>query len=71
MIGENCKKSFMNIMLIPLNGKRLYFNLCNFRYIVANKMQPTINISSYNDELDIGPYIYDCVGFGYNGVFIN
>jgi hypothetical protein len=38
---------------------------------VANKMQPTINISSYNDELDIGPYIYDCVGFGYNGVFIN
>lgn len=36
----------MNIMLIPLNGKKLYFNFCNFRYIVANKVQPTIDISS-------------------------
>jgi len=36
----------MNIMLIPLNGKKLYFNFCNFRYIVANKVQPIIDISS-------------------------
>jgi hypothetical protein len=46
VIGENCKKSFMNIMLNPLNGKKLYFNFCNFRYIVANKVQPIIDISS-------------------------
>ncbi len=45
VIGENCKKSIMNIMFIPLNGKNLYFNLCNFKYIVANKVQPTIDIS--------------------------
>jgi len=46
VIGENCKKSFVNIMLIPLNGKKLDINFCNFRYIVANKVQPTIDISS-------------------------
>ncbi len=44
LIGKTCKKSTMNIMLILSNGKTLYFNLCSFKCIVANKVQPTINI---------------------------
>ncbi len=36
----------MNIMLIPPNGKMLNFNFCSFRYIVASKVQPPIDISS-------------------------
>jgi biotin transporter BioY len=44
LIGKTCKKSTMNIMLIPSNGKTLYFNLCSFKCIVVSKVQPTINI---------------------------
>jgi hypothetical protein len=36
----------MNIMLIPPNGKMLYFNFCNFKCNVASKVQPTMDISS-------------------------
>ncbi len=45
-IGGNCKKSPMNIMLIPPNGKMLYFNLCSFKCNMASKVQPIIDISS-------------------------
>jgi len=45
-VGGNCKKSPMSIMLIPPNGKMLYFNLCSFKCNVASKVQPTIDISS-------------------------
>jgi len=45
LINENCKKSPMNIMLIPLNGKMLDFNFCNFKCIMANKVQSTMDIS--------------------------
>ncbi len=30
LIGGNCKKSPMNVMLIPPNGKILNSSLCNF-----------------------------------------
>jgi len=46
LIGGNCKKSPMNIMLIPPNDKMLDFSFCNFKCIVASKVQPTINILS-------------------------
>jgi hypothetical protein len=46
LIGGNCKKSPMNIMLILSNGKMLDFSFCNFKCIVANKMQPTMDTSS-------------------------
>jgi hypothetical protein len=46
LIGGNCKKSPMNIMLIPPNGKMLDFNFCNFKCIMASKVQPTMDISS-------------------------
>jgi hypothetical protein len=43
-------------MLIPPNDKMLHFNFCNFKCIVASKMQPTI---FNNNELNIEPYVYD------------
>ncbi len=43
VIGGNCKKSPMNIMLIPLNDKRLNFNFCTFKCVVASKVQPTVD----------------------------
>jgi len=46
MIGENCKKSPMNIMFISLNDNILDFDFCNFKCIVANMLQLTIEISS-------------------------
>ncbi len=46
LIGGNCKKSPMNIMLIPPNGKMLDFSFCNFKCIMASKMQPTMDNSS-------------------------
>jgi hypothetical protein len=46
LIGGNCKKTPMNIMLILSNSKILNFSFCNFKCIVANKMQPTMDISS-------------------------
>ncbi len=45
-IGENCKKSSVNIMFIPPNGDILDFNFCNFKCIVTSMLQPTIEISS-------------------------
>ncbi len=39
LIGGNCKKSRMNIMLIPPNGKILDFIFCNFKCIVASEVQ--------------------------------
>jgi hypothetical protein len=43
LIGKNCKKSPMNIMLILPNGKMLDFIFCNFRCIVAiNLLQLTM-----------------------------
>jgi len=45
MIGGNCKKSFMNNMLIPPNDKMLDFSFCNFKCIVTSKVQPTMDIS--------------------------
>ncbi len=44
LIGKKCKKSPMNIMLIPPNGKMLDFSFCNFKCIVASKLQPTMDI---------------------------
>jgi predicted ester cyclase len=46
LIGGNCKKSLMNIMLIPPNGKRLDFNFYSFKCIVASRVQHAIDISS-------------------------
>ncbi len=46
LIGGNCKKSPMNIILIPPNGKMLNSSFCNFKCIVASKVQPTMDISS-------------------------
>ncbi len=46
LIAGNCKKSPMNIMFIPPNGKMLYFNFCNFKCIMESKMQPIMDISS-------------------------
>jgi len=45
VMGGNCKKSPMNIVLSSPNGNMLYFNFHNFKCIVANIIQPTINIS--------------------------
>jgi hypothetical protein len=45
LVIGNCKKSSMNIMLIPPNGRRLDFNFCSFKCIVASRVQPTIDIS--------------------------
>jgi hypothetical protein len=44
LIGGNCKQSTTNIMLIPPNDIMLDFNLCNFKCIVASKMQLTVDI---------------------------
>jgi hypothetical protein len=47
VIEKNCKKSPMNIMLIPPNNKMLYIYIyifCSFKCVVANKMQPTMDI---------------------------
>ncbi len=46
LIDGNCKKSPMNFMLIPPNGNMLNFSFCNFKCIVASKVQPTMDISS-------------------------
>jgi hypothetical protein len=43
LIGGNWKQSPMNITLIPPNGKMLDFSFCNFRRIVARKVQPTMD----------------------------
>ncbi len=45
MMGGNCKKSPMNIILNPPNGNMLDLNFCKFKCIVVSIVQPTINIS--------------------------
>jgi hypothetical protein len=44
LIGGNYKKSYMNIMLIPPNGKMLDFRFC--KCSVASEVQPTMDILS-------------------------
>jgi len=46
VMGGNCKKSPMNIILNLLNGSMLDFNFCNFKCIVMSIVQPAIDISS-------------------------
>jgi hypothetical protein len=69
LIGKTCKKYTMNIMLIPSNGKTLYFNLCNFKCIMANKVQPTINILlimmnwmlGHTSMIELGLFVLVCL----------
>jgi len=70
---KNYKKSLMNIMLIISNDERLDFKFFNFTCIMVSKVQPTIDISWIinNDESNFKSYVYDQIGFAYNGVFIN
>jgi hypothetical protein len=51
MIGGNCKKSPMNIMLMLLNGKILKINFYSSKCILISRVQPTIDISSNNNKL--------------------
>ncbi len=44
-MGGNSKKSPINIMFISPNGNMLDFNFCNFKCIVTNMLQSTIEIS--------------------------
>jgi hypothetical protein len=46
VIGGNCKKLPMNSMFISPNDNILDFYFCNFKCIVANMLQLTIEISS-------------------------
>ncbi len=46
MIGKNCKKSPMNIILSPPNCNILDCNFCGGTCIVTSIVQPTIDISS-------------------------
>jgi hypothetical protein len=46
MIGGNCKKSPMNIMLMLLNGRILSINFYIFKCILTSRVEPTIDISS-------------------------
>jgi hypothetical protein len=59
MIGGNCKKSPMNIMLMLLNGKILNINFYSSKCILTSIIQPTIGISSNNKKLYIGLYVCD------------
>jgi hypothetical protein len=59
LIGGNCEKSPMNIMLIPPNGKIIDFIFCSFKCIVSNKCATYYGYFNDNDELDIWPYVYD------------
>ncbi len=45
VMGGNCKKYPMNIILSSSNGIMLHPNFCNFKCIVASIIQPTIDIS--------------------------
>ncbi len=45
VMGGNCKKSPMNIILNPPSGNLLDFNFCKFKCIVVNIVQPTIDVS--------------------------
>ncbi len=46
LLVEIVRKSPMNIMLIPQNGKMLDFFFGNFKCVVASKVQPTMDNSS-------------------------
>jgi hypothetical protein len=46
LMGGNYKKYPINIILSPPFGNLLDFNFYNFKCIVANIIQPTIDISS-------------------------
>jgi len=46
VMGGNCKKSPMNIILNPPNGNMLDFNFCSFKCIVVSIIQLVIDISS-------------------------
>jgi hypothetical protein len=45
VMGGNCKKSPMNIILNHPNGNMFDFNFCKFKCIVVNIIPPTIDIS--------------------------
>jgi len=70
IIGGNYKKFPMNIMLIPANGKRLNFNFCSFKCIVASKVQPTIDILSIMMNGILSHTLVITLGLVY-GVFID
>jgi hypothetical protein len=57
VMGGNCKKYPMNIILSPPNGNMLDFSFLNFKCIVANIVQPTIDIFIDYHKLNIGPTI--------------
>jgi hypothetical protein len=59
LIGGNCKTFVMNIPLILPNGKTLDLNFCNFRCIVASKVQSTMDISLIMMNLIFGHMFYD------------
>jgi hypothetical protein len=46
VMGGNCKKPPMNIMFTPPNGNIIVLNFCNFKCIIMNMLQSTIEISS-------------------------
>jgi hypothetical protein len=58
-------------MLIPQNGKMLYFIICNFKCIVANKVQPTMENSSITMNWIFGHMFMIELGLLCNCVFIN
>jgi hypothetical protein len=70
VIGGNYKKSPMNIMLIPPNGKSLNYYFCSFKCIVASKVQPTIDILSIMMNGILSHMSMIMLGLVY-GVFIN
>ncbi len=70
MIGGNCKKSPMSIMLMLLNGKILNINFYSSKCVLTSRVQPTVDISSNNNKLYIGLYVYDWIGFAFGGVFV-
>jgi hypothetical protein len=59
MIGINCKKSPMNIMLMLLSGRISNIIFYSFKCILTNGVQPTIDISSNNNKLYSGLYVCD------------
>ncbi len=70
MIGINCKKFPMNIMLMLLSGRISNIIFYSFKCILTNGVQPTIDISSNNNKLYSGLYVCDWIGFAFGGVFV-
>lgn len=46
LTSGNCQKTLLNIIFKPLKGKMFAFNVCSFRSMPMNILQPTIDISS-------------------------